>query len=106
VQSVTFNGEGITAIGEGAFYGCANLSYVNIPDSVIEVKAYAFTNCSALQTLNLVNVLTVGDYAFYNAGLTSVTLDKAETIGNFAFATQSETNADEAVGKFISVQNW
>ena len=106
VQSVTFNGEQITTIGEGAFYGCTSLSNVNIPDSVTEVKAYAFAGCSDVTLLNLANVVTIGDYAFYNTGLTSVGslgLDSAEAIGNFAFATQSETNADEAVGKFTAV---
>ena len=104
VQSVFFLGNSLTTVGEGLFYGCTNLSDVVLPNSVTEIKAYAFAGCTSLPTTTFGNLVTIGDYAFYNADLIgSVSLMSAETIGNFAFATQSETNADEAVGKYSTL---
>ena len=105
VQSVYLS-EGMTTIGEGLFYGCTELQYAVIPQSVTEVKAYAFAGCTALPTNYFAGLVIIGDYAFYNTPFSSIgtmLLDNVESIGNFAFAMQSENETDEDVERFTSV---
>ena len=62
----TYEGKPVTAIGEGAFRECANLTYVIIPDSVKIIGEYAFYGCVSLTEITIgENVLNVGNYAFY-----------------------------------------
>jgi len=57
----------ITAIGEGAFYNCANLESVVIPDGVAAIPNEAFYGCVSLKSLLLPeNLTTFGNNAFYN----------------------------------------
>lgn len=79
---------GITNIGNYAFYGYSNLMSVTIPSSVTAIGKYAFYNCSGL-VLDTVgdNVNTIGTCAFYGcSGLTNITIgDSVTTIGSNAF---------------------
>ena len=59
-------GDGVTTIGEFAFNDCSALTSVNILNSVTTIKMQAFSNCSALTSVNIPNsVTTIGNYAFY-----------------------------------------
>ncbi|MBR2442221.1 MAG: leucine-rich repeat protein, partial [Clostridia bacterium] len=40
--------DGVTSIGERAFWSCANLMSVNIPESTTSIGNYAFKNCTSL----------------------------------------------------------
>jgi hypothetical protein len=76
----------LTRISDYMFKSAAMESYV-IPDTVTEIGAYAFMNCSALTSIKIPDgVRSIGEYAFEGcASLTDVDLTKIETIGNFAF---------------------
>ena len=65
--------EGVTSIGEYAFYNCSNLASINIPESVTRIKIYAFKNCTNLDVVidNSEKNVKVGTEAF--EGCKSVT---------------------------------
>ena len=82
-------GNGITAIGDYAFYNCKALKSVTIPDSVTSIGGYAFYNCKALESVTIPDSVTsIGGYAFYDCGaLESITIpDSVTSIGGGAFS--------------------
>lgn len=57
--------EGITNIGNTAFYDCNNLKNVKLPDSVTTIGEYAFLQCEKLETVKMSSSLeTIGRAAF------------------------------------------
>ena len=79
---------GVTSIGGSAFYGCSNLANVNIPDGVTSIGSSAFQNCAALTAITLpASVTSVGSSAFRVCSkLESITLPAGLTsIGSYAF---------------------
>ncbi|MBO5820205.1 MAG: leucine-rich repeat domain-containing protein, partial [Alistipes sp.] len=63
---------GVTEIGDSAFYSVNNLQTINIPNSVKTIGTFAFIGCTSLNNINLPNSLTkIGVRAFSNCdGLT------------------------------------
>lgn len=68
--------DGITGIGECAFYNCPKLETVSMADTVKEIRSRAFNACPKLYQLNLSNSLEkICSYAFYDCcRLTGITL--------------------------------
>lgn len=59
---------GVTTIGDYAFYGCENVTSVTLPATVTQIGKLAFYGCGSLNTLTLPDSLTmVEDYAFAKA---------------------------------------
>ena len=44
---------GVTTVGDSAFYGCANLQSVKLPDSVTRIGEWAFADCAKLDAIAL-----------------------------------------------------
>ena len=81
-------GEGVSSIGELAFYGCGRVTAVTLPSSVTTIGARAFKDCTALTGVRLPEGLTsIGEAAFESCEkLTSVRLPEGLTaIGSYAF---------------------
>ena len=79
-------------IAERAFYNCAALKSVTIPESVTGICDYAFTYCEGLTSIIIPNSVTsIGNEAFeYCNSLTSVTIGSGVQsigVGAFAFCT-------------------
>ena len=67
--------DGITGIGNGAFYGSAKLYEAFLPSSVSKIGNQAFMSCDQLRTVNIPSsVTTIGAQAFAN----DAKLNKAE----------------------------
>ena len=82
--------DGVTSIGNYAFFDCSALSYVSIPNSVTSIGANAFLGCTSLTAVEISdNVTSIGNSAFRDCtGLTSVTIGSGvKKIGNFAFSS-------------------
>ena len=108
VKSVTIE-NGVTNIGQNAFYGCTNIVSIAIPDSVTIVDNSAFLGCTSLTSVNIPNSVTgIGSSAFANcSSLTSINIPQGVTsieVNTFT-GCQSLTsvNISESV---ISVGAW
>lgn len=87
--------EGMTSIGNYAFYGCTNLASVFFPNSMNRIGNYAFSGCSRLTSVSIPrNVTVIGNYAFSECNsLISVFIGSSiGTIGNGAFSQSSNTS--------------
>ena len=50
--------DSITSVGNSAFYGCNNLTSVDLPESIKELRNRTFANCNNLMFINIPNTVT------------------------------------------------
>ncbi len=108
--------EGQMHVGEGLFLGCTALESVTLSEVVEKVvgesKLYntvgngAFSGCGKLATVNnLDKVVYIGEQAFYNTKLSTLTLTNVKEIGRGAFAVENESGSKEATYTAIDMPN-
>ena len=86
ITKVVIN-EGIHDIGQMAFYELPNLTEVVLPESAVEIRGYAFKNCTALTTINLEVVEFIREGAFYGCtALEEVNLAEGVVVEDWAFS--------------------
>ena len=80
--------DGVTTIGDWAFYYCKSLTKTTIPNSVTAIEDNAFDWCENLTSITIPDyVTTIGDWALgYCSSLTNITIpNNVTTIGDYAF---------------------
>ena len=73
--------EGVTSIGDYAFFDCSNLTDITIPESVTSIEECAFQNCSSLTDITIPgSVTSIGECAFQGcSSLTSIEIPSSVT---------------------------
>lgn len=79
--------EGTTSIPKNCFYGCTNLTTVNLPSTITKIDANAFAYCSKLDTINIPSgQITIKEGAFKScSSLTSFDLSSIYAVENNVF---------------------
>ena len=82
--------DGVTSIGDRAFYGCSGLTSIEIPSSVTSIGSYAFDGCSSLTSVIFgenSKLTSIGIGAFQGCiSLTSIEIPSSvASIGGNAF---------------------
>ena len=103
--------DSVTSIGDDSFGYCSSLKKINIPDSVESIDKYAFLYCESMESVKLSNTLrSIGSYAFsqcYN--LKSIDIPATvSTIGDGPFAncsSLSSINVAEDNERYCSKDN-
>lgn len=106
--TITFNGI-LTNIGEYAFYRCAELSSIEIPNSVINIGGSVFSGCSSLTSFDIPEgVTSIESYVFRDcSSIVSVTIPNNVTrirdgafIGCSGLISIEIPNGVDSIGEF------
>lgn len=81
----------LQTITQGACRGCSALKEVNIPSSVTTIEGTAFYNCTALafDELNLPNLTSLGQNAFYGVKIKKLNLGALTALPNATTSAQN-----------------
>ncbi|MBR4287427.1 MAG: leucine-rich repeat protein [Clostridia bacterium] len=94
--------EGVTSIGEFAFYDCTTLSSVIVSDTVTAIGLYAFKNCENLTSINLpdsVKYIGVGAFDF-----TGYSMDDNNWVKNVLYIDNHLIKADKCLSGVCEVK--
>jgi hypothetical protein len=86
LTSINLSSTSITEIPESAFAGCTALKTVTLPSSCTSIGANAFAGCTALTTLAASGVTDIGADAFRGCTALASVPSSATKLGDYAFA--------------------
>lgn len=89
-EVVVYDGEmyAVTSIGENAFFGCTELTSIEVPNTIERIGNSSFYECSGLTSITIPNCVTrIDSWAFSKCtGLTSIVIpNSVEFIDSWAF---------------------
>lgn len=90
---LTFDIPEMQEIKSYTFANCVSLNNITIPTSIKTIKEAAFQNTTSLQTITLVDVLSIELNAFNNSGLKSFVIESNTIIGEYAFSNCLNLNS-------------
>ena len=69
--------ESVTVLGDYCFYGCSSLASIELPEGIPGIPYYAFYRCSSLKSIVLPDSASyIADRGFYYSGLNTITIGK------------------------------
>ena len=95
---ITF-GTGLTKIVSQTFMRCKFTS-LDLPANITTIDNYAIDSCGQLQSIIMRGVTSIGNYAFRNSALTSITIETSSV------PTISETSFANDNGQYINSGNF
>ena len=102
-------GDGVTTIGDNAFFSCSSLTSVTIPNSVTTIGGSAFSSCSSLTSVTIpngINTIESGTFSSCSS-LTSVTIpNSVTTIGSSAFSFCSSLTSVNIPNSVKTIGKW
>lgn len=73
------------------FSGCTNLTYINIPSTITQIKESSFTNCSSLTTVIFNSGVNIGHWVFVSCNkIEKLILPKGTVLGMQPFGDHHE----------------
>ena len=98
LTSVTM-GSNVTSIGESAFCGCTGLIGIVLPGSVTGIGEYAFSNCDSLTAIEIpAGVTTLGNSAFFGCDNLKEVRYNARAAANLTGLSGAFRSAGASVG--------
>lgn len=91
--------EGVTSVGEQAFWNCKNLEEAVLPESLKVIGKNSFYLCASLKEISLQeNISSIGNMAFKGTALSTIVYsgDK-ETFGSINIGSNNEPFTDAAI---------
>jgi len=99
----------VISIGEDAFSSCTSLTSAAIPSSVTSIESGAFRDCTSLKGVTIPgSVTSIGNFAFYYCtSLTSVTIPNSVTsIGDYTFEQCTSLTSVTIPSSVTSIGIW
>jgi len=99
---------GVTSIGNNAFYECTGLKSINIPNGVTSIASSAFSGCTGLTNIDIPgSVTTIQNNTFSNCtGLLNAKIESGTTIiNNSAFSGCSNLKTVELPDSITYIYN-
>ncbi len=91
----------LEVLGKKAFEYCLELTTVTLGDNVTVISENAFAAAVSLSKINLDKIVTIEKYGFADTALTSLNIPAVESVGDFAFVYCNDLT-DVTFGENIS----